>query len=167
MVFIDGGHTEEAARADYEGWTPYLLPGGLLPLGMKLAYDRGRKYRDYARAAIAVGPAPEFMHPQTAVGQQFRVGKALPFPHFVRRVQVPVGHADAAMRIFAGNQRSQVHAIAFVEGPLLPVLLVIAEFEARLHIAEARNVASGVTLNIKQDHGKGIFISGVSRAGAV
>jgi predicted O-methyltransferase YrrM len=30
MVFIDGGHTEEAARADYECWTPYLLPGGLL-----------------------------------------------------------------------------------------------------------------------------------------
>jgi predicted O-methyltransferase YrrM len=30
LVFIDGGHTEEAAHADYEGWTPHLRPGGLL-----------------------------------------------------------------------------------------------------------------------------------------
>lgn len=30
LVFIDGGHTEAAARADYLGWTPHLLPGGLL-----------------------------------------------------------------------------------------------------------------------------------------
>lgn len=30
MVFIDGGHTDEAARADYEGWAPHVAPGGLL-----------------------------------------------------------------------------------------------------------------------------------------
>ncbi len=30
LVFIDGGHSEEAARADYEGWGPHILPGGLL-----------------------------------------------------------------------------------------------------------------------------------------
>ncbi|MFF8282821.1 class I SAM-dependent methyltransferase [Streptomyces albus] len=30
LVFIDGGHTEEHATADYEGWTPHLAPGGLL-----------------------------------------------------------------------------------------------------------------------------------------
>jgi predicted O-methyltransferase YrrM len=30
MVFIDGGHTEEAARADYEGWAGHVMPGGLL-----------------------------------------------------------------------------------------------------------------------------------------
>ncbi|MGW7519184.1 class I SAM-dependent methyltransferase [Streptomyces sp. NPDC054796] len=30
LVFIDGGHTDEHARADYEGWTPHLAPGGLL-----------------------------------------------------------------------------------------------------------------------------------------
>lgn len=30
MVFIDGGHTEEAAHRDYEGWAPHVLPGGLL-----------------------------------------------------------------------------------------------------------------------------------------
>ncbi|WP_344561743.1 class I SAM-dependent methyltransferase [Streptomyces axinellae] len=32
LVFIDGGHTEEHARADYEGWTPHLAPGGLLAI---------------------------------------------------------------------------------------------------------------------------------------
>lgn len=28
LVFIDGGHTEEHATADYEGWTPRLASGG-------------------------------------------------------------------------------------------------------------------------------------------
>ncbi|MEU8231247.1 class I SAM-dependent methyltransferase [Actinoplanes sp. NPDC048967] len=30
LVFIDGGHTDAAAEQDYQGWTPHLLPGGLL-----------------------------------------------------------------------------------------------------------------------------------------
>jgi predicted O-methyltransferase YrrM len=30
LVFIDGGHSEEAAQADYAGWTPHLRAGGLL-----------------------------------------------------------------------------------------------------------------------------------------
>ncbi|GAA1070573.1 putative O-methyltransferase YrrM [Nocardiopsis composta] len=30
MVFIDGGHTEEAAQADYAGWAPHVVPGGAL-----------------------------------------------------------------------------------------------------------------------------------------
>ncbi|WP_416975575.1 class I SAM-dependent methyltransferase [Streptomyces sp. 4F14] len=30
LVFIDGGHTDEHATADYEGWSPHLAPGGLL-----------------------------------------------------------------------------------------------------------------------------------------
>jgi predicted O-methyltransferase YrrM len=30
LVFIDGGHTDEHAFADYQGWTPHLAPGGLL-----------------------------------------------------------------------------------------------------------------------------------------
>ena len=29
-VFIDGGHTEEAAQADYAGWAPWVRPGGVL-----------------------------------------------------------------------------------------------------------------------------------------
>lgn len=30
MLFIDGGHGVEPARADYENWTPKVMPGGLL-----------------------------------------------------------------------------------------------------------------------------------------
>jgi len=30
LLFIDGGHGEEPARADFEGWTPKVAPGGLL-----------------------------------------------------------------------------------------------------------------------------------------
>jgi predicted O-methyltransferase YrrM len=30
LLFIDGGHTEEAARADLRGWAPWVRPGGAL-----------------------------------------------------------------------------------------------------------------------------------------
>lgn len=30
LVFVDGGHTDEHATADYEGWAPLLAEGGLL-----------------------------------------------------------------------------------------------------------------------------------------
>ncbi|PDP85272.1 hypothetical protein CQJ94_23525 [Glycomyces fuscus] len=30
MVFIDGGHSEEAAQNDYAGWSPHVSPGGAL-----------------------------------------------------------------------------------------------------------------------------------------
>jgi predicted O-methyltransferase YrrM len=30
MVFIDGGHTVEAALADYNSWTPHIMPEGYL-----------------------------------------------------------------------------------------------------------------------------------------
>ncbi len=30
FLFIDGGHGVEPARADFEGWTPKVAPGGLL-----------------------------------------------------------------------------------------------------------------------------------------
>lgn len=32
MLFIDGGHTEEAAGADYEGWASRVMPGGLIAI---------------------------------------------------------------------------------------------------------------------------------------
>ena len=32
MVFIDGGHTDAAAVADYEGWAPWVAPGGVLAI---------------------------------------------------------------------------------------------------------------------------------------
>ena len=30
MVFIDGGHTMEAALSDYTCWSPHIMPGGYL-----------------------------------------------------------------------------------------------------------------------------------------
>jgi MMP 1-O-methyltransferase len=30
LVFIDGGHTDQAAATDYEGWAPWVAPGGAL-----------------------------------------------------------------------------------------------------------------------------------------
>jgi predicted O-methyltransferase YrrM len=30
LVFVDGGHTDEHATGDYEGWVPHLATGGLL-----------------------------------------------------------------------------------------------------------------------------------------
>ncbi|MEE1807935.1 class I SAM-dependent methyltransferase [Streptomyces sp. BE133] len=30
LVFIDGGHTDEHANGDYEGWAPHVADGGLL-----------------------------------------------------------------------------------------------------------------------------------------
>jgi len=32
FLFIDGGHSEDIAMADYEGWARHLLPGGLLAI---------------------------------------------------------------------------------------------------------------------------------------
>jgi hypothetical protein len=32
LVLIDGSHTEESAHRDYEGWAPFVLPGGLLAI---------------------------------------------------------------------------------------------------------------------------------------
>jgi predicted O-methyltransferase YrrM len=32
MLFIDGGHTDAAAVADYEGWAPHVAPGGALAI---------------------------------------------------------------------------------------------------------------------------------------
>lgn len=32
FLFIDGGHTMEAALADYRGWTPHLAAGGVLAI---------------------------------------------------------------------------------------------------------------------------------------
>ncbi|GAA5125586.1 class I SAM-dependent methyltransferase [Haloechinothrix salitolerans] len=32
FLFIDGGHTEEVAQADYEGWAPWVAEGGVLAI---------------------------------------------------------------------------------------------------------------------------------------
>jgi predicted O-methyltransferase YrrM len=53
LVFIDGGHTDEAARADYAGWAPHVAPGGALAIHDVFTdpADGGQApYRIYQRA---------------------------------------------------------------------------------------------------------------------
>ncbi|MGJ7905898.1 class I SAM-dependent methyltransferase [Actinopolyspora sp. H202] len=53
MLFIDGGHTDEAANADFEGWSPWVRRGGVLVLHDVFPdpADGGRApYRIYRRA---------------------------------------------------------------------------------------------------------------------
>jgi predicted O-methyltransferase YrrM len=64
MVFLDGGHSQEAADADYAGWAPRLLPGGLLAIHDVFPdpADGGRPPFVIYRRALADGfrelPAP-------------------------------------------------------------------------------------------------------------
>ncbi|MDJ0383035.1 class I SAM-dependent methyltransferase [Streptomyces sp. G-G2] len=53
LVFIDGGHTDEHATGDYEGWAPHVAPGGTLVIHDVFPdpADGGRApYRIYRRA---------------------------------------------------------------------------------------------------------------------
>ncbi|MCC3769637.1 class I SAM-dependent methyltransferase [Streptomyces sp. UNOC14_S4] len=53
LVFIDGGHTDEHATNDYEGWAPHVADGGLLVIHDVFAdpADGGQApYRVYRRA---------------------------------------------------------------------------------------------------------------------
>ncbi len=53
MLFIDGGHTDAAATADYESWAPWIAPGGLLAIHDVFSdpADGGQApYRIYLRA---------------------------------------------------------------------------------------------------------------------
>jgi predicted O-methyltransferase YrrM len=55
LVFIDGGHTDEHATADYEGWAPHVAEGGLLVIhdvfpDPKDEFTGQAPYRVYLRA---------------------------------------------------------------------------------------------------------------------
>ncbi|MGQ4517139.1 class I SAM-dependent methyltransferase [Streptomyces sp. DW26H14] len=70
MVFVDGGHTDEHANADYEGWAPHIADGGLLVIHDVFPdpADGGRPpYRIYLRA-LASGAFEE-----TSVTRSLRV----------------------------------------------------------------------------------------------
>lgn len=53
LVFIDGGHTDEAAVTDYEGWAPHVMAGGWLAIHDVFPDPRDggqAPYRIYRRA---------------------------------------------------------------------------------------------------------------------
>ena len=58
FLFIDGGHGVEPARADFAGWTPHVMPGGLLAIHDVFPdpIDGGRPpYEDIYLPALASG----------------------------------------------------------------------------------------------------------------
>jgi len=57
MVFIDGGHGEAPAHADYEGWAPLLAVGGLLAIHdvFEDPADGGRPPYEIWRRALGSG----------------------------------------------------------------------------------------------------------------
>jgi MMP 1-O-methyltransferase len=64
MLFIDGGHTDAAARRDYEGWAPWVAPGGALAIHDVFPdpADGGQApFRLYQRA-LASGAFSEVRH---------------------------------------------------------------------------------------------------------
>jgi predicted O-methyltransferase YrrM len=64
MLFIDGGHTDAAAAADYQGWAPHLARGGALAIHDVFPdpADGGQApYRIYQRA-LASGAFTEVRH---------------------------------------------------------------------------------------------------------
>jgi len=64
LVFVDGGHTDEHATADYEGWVPHLAADGLLVVHDVFPdpADGGQApYRIYLRA-LAEGFTEQSVH---------------------------------------------------------------------------------------------------------
>ena len=61
LVFIDGGHGEEPAWADFRGWAPHVAPGGLLAIHDVFPdpADGGRPPYDLWRHALESGAFTE------------------------------------------------------------------------------------------------------------
>jgi predicted O-methyltransferase YrrM len=64
LVFIDGGHTDAAARSDYEGWAPWVAPGGALAIHDVFPdpADGGRPPFLIYQRALASGAFTEVRH---------------------------------------------------------------------------------------------------------
>ncbi|MPY82960.1 MAG: class I SAM-dependent methyltransferase [Actinophytocola sp.] len=74
FVFIDGGHTEEAARGDYEGWAPWVKDGGVLAI-----HDVFEDPRDG-------GQAPHHIYRRALDSGEFTEVKAVGSLRLLRRV---------------------------------------------------------------------------------
>ena len=88
LVFVDGGHSEEAAQADYAGWSPLLRAGGLLVIHdvFPSPAQGGQAPYHVFRRALASGQFQE----TSAVGSLRvleKAGRAAPAPEGVRRQQ--------------------------------------------------------------------------------
>lgn len=77
VVFVDGGHSQEAAQADYAGWSPHVAVGGALVIHdvFPRPEDGGRPPYDIYRKALDSGRFKEVR----AVGSM-RVLERVPSP---------------------------------------------------------------------------------------
>jgi len=57
LLFVDGGHGSEPAHADYAGWAPWVMPGGLLAIHDVFPdpADGGRPPYEIYQRALASG----------------------------------------------------------------------------------------------------------------
>jgi predicted O-methyltransferase YrrM len=60
LLFIDGGHAEDVARADYDGWARFVAPGGVLAIHdvFEDPADGGQAPFHVWRRAVADGFTP-------------------------------------------------------------------------------------------------------------
>src|SRR5215475_5368662 len=91
LVFIDGGHTEAAARADYDGWARHVMPGGLLVI------------HDVFPDPADGGRAPYLIYRDAIHSGRFREESATGSLRVLRRVEMDgageVGRASCRERV--------------------------------------------------------------------
>ena len=86
MVFIDGGHTAEAARTDYRCWARHIMPGGYLLIHdiFKDPAEGGQAPYDIYKIAISCGAFRQIALIKTLGVLQRNENNPLPAKH-VRR----------------------------------------------------------------------------------
>ena len=86
MVFIDGGHTAEAARTDYRCWARHIMPGGYLLIHdiFKDPAEGGQAPYDIYKIAISCGAFRQIALIKTLGVLQRNENTPLPAKH-VRR----------------------------------------------------------------------------------
>ena len=89
LVFIDGGHSEAAAQADYEGWARFLRAGGLLAI------------HDVFASPAQGGQAPFHVLRRALASGQFHEVAAVGSLHVLEKAR---GAADAGDRV--GGQQN-------------------------------------------------------------
>ena len=78
LVFIDGGHSEEAVRSDFEGWAPHVVRGGLLV------------FHDIYPDPDEGGQAPYRVYSEALAGGDFEVSLAEGSLRVLKRVGDPL-----------------------------------------------------------------------------
>ncbi|WP_199255851.1 class I SAM-dependent methyltransferase [Mycolicibacterium mengxianglii] len=86
VLFIDGGHTEEAAHRDFEGWAQWVIPGGAL-----LIHDVFPNPDDG-------GQAPYQIYRRALESEQFREISAMKSLRVLERVSGAAGEPVASAR---------------------------------------------------------------------